>query len=178
MFESLSLLDLISLVMLLLIILIVLFSSRGDRSERQDISEADWGHTLTGSISLDADVSLDIVTATDTNDPLFLAYSRGSVYRGPDQTALAMALLDETISYDRITGQIPADAVMFLAPSVLPEYLGSNDPAAGASLTLLDADAHLAEEVLDDPPHATLPTLRLLAIFIALLALLYRLLFI
>ena len=113
MLESLSVLDLASLVLLVLIVLIVLLGSRDGRVDRQGKTEAGAERTLTGSISLDPDVSLDAVTPTDTNDPLMLAYSSGSLYKGPDQTALSMALLDDAAPYDKITGHIPADSTLF-----------------------------------------------------------------
>ena len=175
MLDALSATDIISLVVLILIALIVLrHSLSGDQSPT---SAAGRGPSLTGGAPLEPERWFRNDSPTDTNDPLLLAHNTENRYAGPDQTALAMAMLDDSQQYDEVTGHIPADLSVFLDHSTFPNHLGSNDPAALGSLVLLDPSARFGEEVLDDPPHPALPMLRGLAIALTALALLYRLIF-
>ncbi len=173
MLDALSTIDIISLIILILIALIALrYSVSGDQSPASVIRR---GSSLTGGAQLEPDLWFQAGSSTDTNDAVLLAHDAGNRYTGPDQTALAMAMLDDSQQYDKVTGHIPADLSMFLGQSSLPNYLGSNDPAALASLVLLDPTARFGEEVSDTPPHPALPLLRALAIALIVLSLLYRL---
>jgi len=175
MLDALSSTDIISLILLILIAIIVFrFSVSGNQVHR---STADRDSALTGGDQIEPDPWFQEDSATDTNDPVLLAHNSDSRYAGPNQTALALAMLDDSQQYSTVTGHIPADLPVFLDHSSFPTHLGSNDPAALASLILLDPAARFGEEVSDDPSHPALATLRGLAIALVVLALLYRLIF-
>ncbi len=175
MLDALSTTDIISLILLILIAIIVLrYSVSGARSPA---SRVGYGASLTGGAALEPDLWFQTESPTDTNDAVLLAHNTENRYTGPDQTALALAMLDDSQHFDEITGHIPADLPVFLGQSSPPHHLASNDPAALASLVLLDPTARFAEEVSDDPPHPALPVLRGLAIALIVFALLYRLIF-
>lgn len=175
MLAALSTTDIISLVILILIAIIVFrYTVSGNR---WSVSAPGRGSSLTGGSQLEPDLWFQAETPTDTNDAVLLAHDTENRYTGPDQTALALAMLDDSQHYDVVTGHIPADLSLFLSPSSLPYPLGSNDPAALAPLVLLDPTARFGEEVLDDPPHPALPYLRAMAIALIVFALLYRLIF-
>ena len=175
MLDALSAIDIISLVLLIVIALVVLRHSLS--GEQSSSATAGRDPSLTGGAPLEPERWFRDDSPTDTNDPLLLVHNTDSRYLGPDQTALAMAMLDDSQQYGEVTGHIPADLSLFLDHSAFPNRLGSNDPAALGSLVLLDPTARFGEEVLDDPPHPALPILRALAVALIVLALLYRLIF-
>jgi hypothetical protein len=175
MFDALSPTDIISLVLLILIAVIVLRQAlAGGRSYAPT---AGRGSSLSGGAGLEPDLWLQAEPPTDTNDPVLLSRHPGSHYVGPEQAALALAMLDDAQSFAEVGGHVPADLSLFLDQSFPSDHLGSNDPAALASLVLLDPTARFAEEVSDEPPHPALAALRGLALASVLLALLYRLIF-
>ena len=175
MLDALSSTDIISFIILILIAIVVLrFSVSGKRTSA--VTRVP-GPSLTGGAQLEPDLWFQAETPTDTNDAVLLVQDADNRYAGPDQTALAQSMLDDSQHYEEVTGHIPADLPVFLAQSSLPDRLGSNDPAALPSLILLDPTARFGEEVLDDPPHPALPLLRALTIALIVLALLYRLIF-
>jgi hypothetical protein len=175
MLDALSTTDIISLIILILIAIVVLrYSMSGGRSS----TSPPWrGPSLTGGAQLEPDLWFRAKAPTDTNDAVLLAHDVDNRYTGPDQAALAVALLDDSQHYDEVIGHVPADLPAFLDPSFPPKHLGSSDPAALATLVLLDPTARFGEEVLDDPPQQALPFLRILVISLIVLSLLYRLFF-
>ncbi len=175
MLEALSTTDIISLIILILIALVVLrYSASGSQSSRAKDGRRS---ALVGGGQPEVEIWNPSGSLTDTNEALLLTEDADSRYVGPDQAALALAMLDDAQYYDEVTGHIPADLPMFLGQSALPHQLGSNDPAALGSLVLLDPTARFGEELSDDPPHPALPILRVLAIGLIVLALFYRLIF-
>ena len=175
MFDALSAPDIISLVLLILIAVIVLRQALA--GGRLRAPTAGRGASLRGGAGLEPEFWFQTDPPTDTNDPVLLSRHPDSHFVGPEQAALAVTMLDEAQSFAEVSGHIPADLSLFLDHPSPPDHLGSNDPAALASLVLLDPTARFAEEVSDEPPHPALATLRGLAIVLILLALLYRLIF-
>ncbi len=178
-FGSLPLLDLISLILFMFIGVILLINRSLMVDPEADLSQStkatDHTATLTAGISFEPDAPLDSA-AGDTNDPLLIVYNARNRYLGPDQTALALTLLDPDKPYTAIKGHIPADHPTYIDPSETPKYLGSADPSAGPSLFLLNPAARLGEEALEGSRLAVLPVLRAAIILLALIPLLYRLL--
>ncbi|MCO6449694.1 MAG: hypothetical protein J5I90_02785 [Caldilineales bacterium] len=173
MFDTLTYIDLTSLALLALLLVLAL----APRLQRPRKPRTSTGPALVGGVTLDPDAEVANAQLVDTNDALHTASGVDNHYLGPDQTTLALALLDPPETYASIGGFIPADLVLFLIDEPLPDRFGSTDPAAAPALFLLDPEPRLLERGLEQPdPPYLYPLVGTVIALIALIPLIFRLL--